>query len=113
MAAGKAAAAAIIKLKQLTRHRLNVGGSCMTWHVQDAKARFSEMLEQAIRNGPQIVTRRGVETAGLVPIDEWRRLKSGARPTAKDLLLAPEPRFDNLVPRRRPSRRRRPPVKFE
>jgi prevent-host-death family protein len=45
-----------------------------SWQVQDAKARFSELLEEAIRNGPQLVTRRGVEAAVLVPIEEWRRL---------------------------------------
>jgi hypothetical protein len=30
-----------------------------TWPVQDAKARFSELLEASITKGPQIVTRRG------------------------------------------------------
>lgn len=71
-----------------------------SWKVQDAKARFSELLDAAIEKGPQIVTRRGVEAAVLVPIEEWRRLQSAARPDLKSLLLAPAPRFDNLVPRR-------------
>jgi antitoxin Phd len=83
-----------------------------SWHVQDAKARFSEMLEETIRHGPQIVTRRGVETAVLVPIDEWRRLQRSARPTLKDWLLAPKPRFDRLVVRRR-KLRRRPALELE
>jgi prevent-host-death family protein len=82
-----------------------------TWHVQDAKARFSEFLDEAVKNGPQIVTRRGVETAVLVPIEEWRRLKESARPDLKAWLLAPEPRSDNLVPPRR-KWRRRPTIKF-
>lgn len=34
----------------------------------DAKARFSELPDAALKDGPQIVTRRGVETAVLVPI---------------------------------------------
>jgi prevent-host-death family protein len=76
---------------------------------QDAKARFRELLEEAIRTGPQVVTRRGVETAILVPIEEWRRLQKAARPGLKALLLAPEPRFDNLLPGKR-TLRRRPPV---
>jgi len=41
-----------------------------SWQVQDAKARFSEFLEASLKHGPQVVTRRGVETAGLVPIQE-------------------------------------------
>ena len=49
-----------------------------TWQVQDAKARFSELLETSLAEGPQIVTKRGVETAVLVPIDEWRRLEKRA-----------------------------------
>lgn len=81
----------------------------MAWQLQDAKARFSEFLDAAIKKGPQVVTRRGVETAVLVPIEEWNRLQKAARPTLKDLLLAPEPRFDNLVPERRKFRQRPAP----
>jgi antitoxin Phd len=83
-----------------------------TWQVQDAKARFSELLDSAIKNGPQVVTRRGVQTAVLVPIQEWRRLQDSARPGVKELLLGPGPRFENLIPERR-TFRRRPTVKFK
>lgn len=81
----------------------------MTWTVQDAKARFSELLDRAIKRGPQIVTRRGVETAVIVPIEEWRRLQQAARPSLKELLLGAGPRFENdwILPRR-PIRRRIP-----
>jgi antitoxin Phd len=78
----------------------------MAWQVQDAKARFSEFLDASLRNGPQIVTRRGVEAAVLVPIEEWRRLKHAARPTLKQLLLAAEGRFEIPVPERGGLRRR-------
>jgi prevent-host-death family protein len=74
----------------------------MTWQVYDAKARFSELLDAALRDGPQVVTRRGVETAVLVPIDEWRQLKAQARPSIKDVLLDPcGPRDIHIPPRRR------------
>jgi antitoxin Phd len=69
-----------------------------SWQVQDAKARFSEFLDATIKKGPQVVTRRGVETAVLVPIGEWNRLQKAARPSLKDLLLAREARLDNLIP---------------
>lgn len=86
----------------------------MSWPVQDAKARFSELLEKSLKEGPQIVTKRGVETAVLVPIKEWRRLQQRARPTLKELLLAPEPRFEEGLPYPRRGRlRRRKPVVFE
>ncbi len=50
------------------------------WPVQDAKARFSELLEACIQEGPQLVTKRGAEAAVLVPVSQWRRLQAGAQP---------------------------------
>jgi antitoxin Phd len=69
------------------------------------------ILDATIKNGPQVVTRRGVETAVLVPIQEWRRMQNSARPSLKELLMAPGPRFENLIPARRRIRRR-PTVEF-
>ena len=78
-----------------------------TWKLQDAKARFSELLETSIQKGPQVVTRRGREAAVLVPIEEWHRLQRSTRLGLKALLLAPEPRFENFVSGRGSFRRRR------
>lgn len=80
----------------------------MAWQVQDAKARFSEFLEASIADGPQVVTKRGVETAVLVPIEQWRKLEKMTRPDLKELLLAPEARTDALTPDRQKRRRRMP-----
>jgi prevent-host-death family protein len=68
------------------------------------------LLEKTITEGPQIVTKQGVETAVLVPIDEWRRLQEQARPTLKELLLAPEPRFEMEILGRHQWRWRSPPT---
>jgi antitoxin Phd len=85
-----------------------------SWPVNDAKARFSELLETTLAEGPQIVTKRGVETAVIVPIEQWRRLQERARPTLKELLLAPEPRFEGGLPYPQRGRlRRRKPEAFE
>lgn len=80
-----------------------------TWQLQDAKARFSEFLDAALRHGPQVVTRRGVEAAVLIPIEDWRRMQHANRPGIKELLLGPGPRFDNIVPSRRKWKRRQLP----
>lgn len=77
-----------------------------TWQFQDAKARLSELLNTAKEKGPQVVTRRGVEEVVIVPIEQWRRLQSARRPDIKEVLLS-GPKFENLVPDRRPRRRRR------
>ena len=78
-----------------------------TWRVQDAKARFSKVLNASVRDGPQVITRRGIATAVLVAIEEWRRLQAAARPTLKELLLAEAPQADIPVPGRGRLRRRR------
>jgi len=84
----------------------------MPWQLQDAKARFSEFLDATLEKGPQIVTRRGVEAAVLVPIEEWNRLQNAARPSLKALLLARGARSENLTSPTRTLRRRAVP-KFE
>ena len=76
------------------------------WPVQHAKARFSEMLDACQRDGLQVVSRRGAEAAVLVPIEQWQRLQAAARPSLKQLLLAPEARIELLVPPRGGARRR-------
>lgn len=76
-----------------------------SWQLQDAKSRFSEFLNAALKEGPQIVTRRGVEAAILVPIEEWRRMQCASRPGIKELLLS-GPRFNNIIASRRRWKRR-------
>ena len=43
------------------------------WPVADAKARLSELIDQAIASGPQTITRNGRDTAVVVSVDEWKR----------------------------------------
>ena len=80
------------------------------WPVQDAKARFSELLESCMREGPQLVTKRGADAAILVPVKEWKRLQQSTRPNLKDLLLGDGPKDLNIPPRGR--LRSRPPVEM-
>ena len=80
-----------------------------TWQVHEAKARFSEFLGASCREGPQIVTKRGVKTAVLLSIEEWRNLQKNVRPSLKAMLLAPEARTESLVPLRTRYKRRSAP----
>ena len=80
-----------------------------TWPVQDAKARFSEMLVACEREGPQLVTKRGAEAAVLVPYEDWRRLNTRAPRDLKALLLADAARREDLVPPRGRGRHRPAP----
>ena len=88
------------------------GHMSKAWQVQEAKARFSEFLEASVREGPQIVTKRGVEAAVLLSIEQWRGLRVMAKPDLKEWLLAPEARMETLTtPRTR--HRHRPTLAFE
>ncbi len=78
------------------------------WQVQEAKARFSELLETSLVEGPQVVSKRGVEMAVVVPIDHWYRLVDRAQPSLKELLLASEGRTESLTPLRQEMHQREP-----
>ncbi len=83
----------------------------MTWPVYEAKSRFSELLDAAVELGPQIISRRGVETAVVLPIGTWKRLQQAARQLAIDPLTDPSGPHDLYIPSRQNFTIR--PVKFE
>jgi prevent-host-death family protein len=66
----------------------------MSWQVQDAKQRFSELIRRAHSDGPQVVTRHGEEIAVVIDIADYRRLK-GETAEFKDYLRA-GPDIDDL-----------------
>lgn len=78
-----------------------------TWPVQDARARFSELLDVCLTDGPQMVTRRGAEAAVLVSVEEWRQLQATARPSLRQLLLADQARHQVVLPARGRAKRRK------
>lgn len=43
------------------------------WTVAEAKARFSEVIEKARRDGPQTITRHGGDAVVVVSAEEWER----------------------------------------
>jgi len=44
-----------------------------TWTVAEAKAKFSEVLDQARSQGPQVITKHGRDAAVVVAAEEWER----------------------------------------
>jgi prevent-host-death family protein len=44
------------------------------WQLQEAKNKFSEVVEAALKNGPQVITKRGVETAIVLSYEEYRKM---------------------------------------
>lgn len=46
----------------------------VTWQLQEAKNRLSAVVERALKNGPQVITRRGAEVAVLVSMKDYQKL---------------------------------------
>jgi prevent-host-death family protein len=67
----------------------------MSWQVQEAKQRFSEVLRAVRRDGPQVITRHGEDVAVVIDIDEYRRLTTPRR-NLTEILLGP-PHFDDVT----------------
>jgi prevent-host-death family protein len=47
----------------------------MTWQLQEAKAKFSELVQKAIDEGPQTVTRHGQDVVVVVSVEEYRLMQ--------------------------------------
>jgi prevent-host-death family protein len=45
------------------------------WSLQDAKAKFSKVVDESIAEGPQMVTRHGVPTAVVLSVADFERLQ--------------------------------------
>ena len=69
------------------------------WRLQDAKARFSELVRCAKEKGPQRVTVHGKDAVVVVDADEWDRLSKPI--SGRDLvdLLANSPLKDVPIER--------------
>ncbi|MBW2594848.1 MAG: type II toxin-antitoxin system Phd/YefM family antitoxin [Deltaproteobacteria bacterium] len=64
-----------------------------TWKLQDAKAKFSKVVDDALKTGPQHVTRRGTEAVVVVSVNDYEKLLS-TKLSFKDFLLGC-PKMDN------------------
>ena len=59
-----------------------------TWQLQEAKSRFSEVVELTLKEGPQMVTRRGQDAVVILSARDYRRM-SATPSLLKSLLGAP------------------------
>jgi prevent-host-death family protein len=56
------------------------------WKLQDAKSQFSKVVENALKSGPQYVTRRGTKAVVVLSVRDYEKLISD-KPCFKDFLL--------------------------
>ena len=46
-----------------------------TWQLQEAKSRLSELVDEALWHGPQVITRRGLEAVVVLSFAEYTKMK--------------------------------------
>lgn len=73
------------------------------WQIQEAKSRFSEVVDEAIEHGPQIVSRRGVEVVVVLSYEEYRRMKNSELPLGEFFRQSPLAGAEDLDLERDPS----------
>jgi antitoxin Phd len=83
------------QISQNSGQTRQIGSSTMgTWQVQEAKTRFSELIERARTEGPQMITRHGAERAVVLSIEDYRAL-AAHKPDFKAYLLG-GPKVDDF-----------------
>ncbi len=59
------------------------------WQLQEAKGKFSELVERARSQGAQIVTRRGEKAVVVIPFEEYESLTKRGNNLSQFLLNSP------------------------
>jgi len=59
------------------------------WSLQDAKARFSELVNVCLESGAQLVTRHGREAVVVMPADEYKRITASKQSLKEFFVAAP------------------------
>jgi antitoxin Phd len=77
-----------------------------SWKLQDAKAKFSQVVDDALKIGPQYVTRRGQEAVVILSVKEFKKITSKKTSLKQFLLDCPEMDDDFKFERQKDSSRR-------
>lgn len=70
-----------------------------TWSVAEAKARLSDLINEALSGAPQTITRRGRSAVVVVSAEEWERREARRGTLAEFLATAPVDLTELLPPR--------------
>jgi prevent-host-death family protein len=93
-------------MTMMTPRRGGTHDGAQNWTVAEAKAKFSEIIERAMSEGPQTITRNGRTAAVVVGAEEWRRKTKRAGNLAEFFAGSPL-RGSNLKVRRLKARERK------
>ena len=71
----------------------------MAWQVQEAEANFRELVQRAIEEGPQTVTRHGKDALVVLSVEQYKKLEA-RRPGLLEVLMS-GPRASSSCPSER------------
>ena len=71
----------------------------MSWQLQEAKQKFSELVRRTLEEGPQVVTKHGEEVVVVVPAEEFRRMNE-EKPDFKEFLMSAPEGLELIIPER-------------
>ena len=69
------------------------------WQLQEAKSKFCELIERTLKQGVQVVTRRGQRVVVMLPFEEYERLTQKKENLSSFLLSSPLAGSDLIVER--------------
>jgi antitoxin Phd len=74
----------------------------VSWQLQEAKQKFSELVRRTLEEGPQVVTRHGEEVVVVVPVEEFRRMSNDGEKEMdfKEFLMSAPEGLENIIPER-------------
>lgn len=64
------------------------------WQLQDAKNKFSEVIERALKHGPQLITRRGEKAVIIMSYKEYKRMKQSRTKLSEFFRASPLTKVD-------------------
>jgi antitoxin Phd len=74
----------------------------VSWQLQEAKQRFSELVRRTLEEGPQVVTRHSEEVVVVVPAKVFRRT-NGEKLDFKEFLMSAPEGLELIIPERPPN----------
>lgn len=69
------------------------------WQLQEAKNRLSYVIDEALRHGPQTITRRGVDTVMVIAVKDYRSKLKREQSFIDFILASPLPGSDLVIDR--------------
>jgi antitoxin Phd len=70
-----------------------------TWQLQEAKNKFSEVIDRVMAEGPQVITRHGVEVAVVMPVAGYKKLTEPCQRLGDFLMSSPLPESGLVIDR--------------